>query len=351
MKLSKNLMKLLSSDIEPKISIIMPIYQQTQQVEVNLITYKNLLKEVKKELGQYPRREWIKAVEQLESLLLDRKLWNETKTALLIFTNNEAIEICEVEHQVAAKSHVGSTFLVQDLLLPEEQIHRANFLIDLSRDRIRIYDVSSLKRVKLEGLHTHFSNYYDDFDVKSKINFRSVGKATFYHGHNAKSEQQEKEQSIYYRYLDRKLKNLHLKYGYEFLITGLPTALDNFLKLYAHRKYVSGIIHDSMANLSHSELKERISKYYAFERIARIESVKQKIIAAHKGNQLLNDLKIIEFALNNRDVQTLISFNDGKSYSIAHNKLLIKSLLNKINCRVIYTSNFNRYSSMNAILY
>ena len=98
MKLSKNLMKLLSSDIEPKISIIMPIYQQTQQVEVNLITYKNLLKEVKKELGQYPRREWIKAVEQLESLLLDRKLWNETKTALLIFANNEAIEICEVEH-------------------------------------------------------------------------------------------------------------------------------------------------------------------------------------------------------------------------------------------------------------
>ena len=79
--------------------------------------------------------------------------------------------------------------------------------------------------------------------------------------------------------------------------------------------------------------------------------MKQSILSAHKRNQVLNDLKIIEFAINNRDVKSVVSFSDGKSYSIAHNKLLIKSLLNKIHCRVIYTPHINRYHGMNAILY
>lgn len=351
MRLSDNLLKLLASDIEPKISIIMPIYPQTPQVEVNLITYKNLLKEVKKDLEKYPRREWNKAVEQLESLVLDRKLWNETKSALLIFANNEMIEICEMEHLVAAKSHVGNTFLIQDLLLPEERIHQADYLIDLSRDRIQVYNVRTLKKANLAGLHTHFDDYYDDFDVSANLNSRSVGEVIFYHGHRAKSEQQQKNQVIYYRYLDKELRNLHLEYGYEFLIAGLPEVVDAFLKLYAKRKYLNGVIHQSVINLSQAELKQRVSEYYAFERIADIEEMKQSILSAHKRNQVLNDLKIIEFAINNRDVKSVVSFSDGKSYSIAHNKLLIKSLLNKIHCRVIYTPHVNRYHGMNAILY
>lgn len=351
MRLPDNLMKLLASDIEPKISIIMPIYPQTPQVEVNLITYKNLLKEVKKDLENYPRREWNKAVKQLESLVLDRKLWNETKSALLIFANNETIEICEMEHLVAAKSHVGNTFLIQDLLLPEERIHQADYLIDLSRDRVQVYDVHTFKRANLEGLHIHFDDYYDDFDVSANLNLRTAGEVIFYHGHRTKSKQQQKNQIIYYRYLDRELRNLHLEYGYEFLITGLPEAVDTFLKLFAKRKYLSGVIHESVANLTQLELKQRVSEYYSFERVAEIEDMKQQVLSAHKKDQVLNDLKIIEFALNNRDVQAVISFNDGKSYSVAHNKLLIKSLLNKIHCRVIYTPHVNRYHSMNAILY
>ena len=53
--------------------------------------------------------------------------------------------------------------MIQDLLLPEERIHQADYLIDLSRDRIQVYNVRTLKKANLAGLHTHFDDYYDDF--------------------------------------------------------------------------------------------------------------------------------------------------------------------------------------------
>ncbi|MQS77324.1 hypothetical protein FHL06_13490, partial [Lactobacillus halodurans] len=65
-----NLMKLLTSELEPKISIILPIHPETPQAETNLLAYKNLLKDVKKDLElNYPRREWNNAAKNLESLI------------------------------------------------------------------------------------------------------------------------------------------------------------------------------------------------------------------------------------------------------------------------------------------
>ena len=45
------------------------------------------------------------------------------------------------------------------------------------------------------------------------------------------------------------------------------------------------MIHQSVINLSQAELKQRVSEYYAFERIADIEEMKQSILSAHKRNQ------------------------------------------------------------------
>ncbi|WP_119327289.1 hypothetical protein [Companilactobacillus musae] len=348
-----NLMKLLTSDLEPKISIILPIHPETPQAESNLLTYKNLLKDVKKDLEyNYPRRDWNHAVEKLDALTLDRKLWNNAKKALLIFANNESMEICEMEHTVLAKEHVGSTFLVQDLLLPEENMQRPDYLLNISRDRINIFDIDSLKEVELAGMYTKFSDYYSDFDANSNLNSGSYGglNAT-YHGHRSKAEEQQKDQTIYYQYLDKKLSELHHELGYTFVLTGLPETLDVYLNSYENSSYIGGIIRGSIANLTHAELSERVNEFFAFERAAGIEKVKHDVQVASQKNRVVNDLNIIDFALNNRDVKSLVSFNDGSSYSVEHNKLLIKSLMNKINCRVLYTQDDNRYPSMNAILY
>ena len=329
-----NLMKLLTSDNEPKISIILPIHPETPQAETNLLAYKNLLKDVKKDLElNYPRREWNNAVKNLESLILDRKLWNSDKRALLIFVNNENMEIRAMEHTVLAKEHVGNTFLIQDLLLPEENVKRPDYLLNISRDRINVIDIDSLKEVELPDLHTRFSDYYSDFDANSNVNSGSYGGLTAtYHGHRTKSEEQQKDQSIYYQYLDKELTNV-------------------YLKSYKNSPYIGGIMHGSVMNLSRAELAERVNDYFAFERIAEVEQVKNNVKAAGEKNRVINDLSIIDLALNNRDVKSLVSFNDGSSYSVEHNKLLIKSLINKINCRVLYTPGDNSYPSMNAILY
>src|SRR5699024_12475237 len=103
----------------------------------------------------------------------------------------------------ADNHHIYTSLFIQDLLLPEERIHQADYLIDLSRDRIQVYNVRTLKKANLAGLHTHFDDYYDDFDVSANLNSRSVGEVIFYHGYRAKSEQQQKNQVIYYRYLDQ----------------------------------------------------------------------------------------------------------------------------------------------------
>ncbi|KRN98919.1 hypothetical protein IV57_GL000730 [Companilactobacillus kimchiensis] len=339
--------------MEPQISIILPIHPETPQVESNILTYKNLLKDVKKDLEyNYPRREWNNVVEKLDALVLDRSLWNDAKKALLIFANNETMEICEMEHTVLAKEHVGSTFLVQDLLLPEENIQKSDYLINISRDRIHIFETDNLKEIEIEGLHTKFADYYSDFDANSNVNSGSYGglNAT-YHGHRAKSEEQQKDQSIYYQYLDKELMELHRSKGYSFVLAGLPEVLDVYLKSYGDSSYIGGIMHGPIFNLSHVELVERLNEFYAFERMAGVEKVKHDIDIASRENRIINDLNTIDFALSNRDVKSLVSFNDGSSYSVEHNKLLIKSLINKINCRVLYTVDDNSYPSMNAILY
>jgi len=113
---NKRLMKLLVSEAEPKVSIILPIHPETPQVESNILTYKNLLKDVKKHLEMnYPRRDWDGVIEKLKALTLDRTLWNEVQNSLLIFASKAGLEICGVEHKVLAKEHVGSTFLVRSL--------------------------------------------------------------------------------------------------------------------------------------------------------------------------------------------------------------------------------------------
>lgn len=351
--INDNLMRLLTSDIEPKISIILPIHPETPQVENNLLTYKNLLKDVKKDLTyNYPRREWSDVVERLDALILDRKLWNNAQKALLIFANNETMEICEMEHTVLAKEHVGSTFLVQDLLLPEEEKRQPDFLINISRDRINIFNINTLKEVELPNLHKNFSDYYSDFDANSNVNTGSYGGLTAtYHGHRAKSEEQQKDQMIYYQYLNRELNNLYQKHNYTFVLAGLPEVLDVYLNEYGDSSYIRGTMHGSILNLSHEQLAARMSEYFAFERTADIEKIKHDVKMATQQDRVINDLSIIDFALNNRDVKSLVSFNDGSSYSVEHNKLLIKSLLNKISCRVLYTPTDNSYPSMNAILY
>ena len=348
-----NLMKLLKSDLEPKISIILPIHPTTPQAESNLLAYKNLLKDVKKDLEyNYPRREWNQAVENLEALILDRKLWNSSKKALLIFANNEQIEICEMEHTVLAKEHVGNTFLVQDLLLPEEEVHRPEYLINLSRDRINIYDIKSLNEVEIEGIHSKFSDYYTDFDANSNLNSGSYGGLTAaYHGHRTKSEEQQKDQTIYYRYLNRELSKLHRETGKTVILTGLPETLDIYLKSYEDSAYIGGVIRESVINPSRTVLAEIINNFFAAQRLAEVEQVKQDVKLAEEKQRVVSDISIIDSALNNRIVKSLVSFNDGSSYSVEHNKLLIKSLLNKISCRVLYTPGDTCYPSINAILY
>jgi len=353
LKNQTELLKLLSSNVEPKISIILPVHPETPQVENNILTYKNLLKDVKKDLEcNYPRRDWNRAVAKLDALLLDRRLWNDTKKALLIFANNEAMEICEMEHTVLAKAHVGSTFLVQDLLLPEEDSEKADYLLNISRDRINIFDLNTLQEIKLGEIKNKFSDYYSDFDADSNVNSRTYGgMSVSYHGHRAKSEEQQKDQIIYYQYLDKALSDFNQREGGTFIVSGLSENLDVYLNSYQSRKYISKIIHESLANLSRNELQKKLQEFYSFEKVAKAHQIEHAVHVAEQQNRVISDLETIDLALNNEGVKALISFNDGNSYSVEHNKLLIKSLTNKINSRVVYTPDNRKLPSMNAILY
>lgn len=332
------LLKLLSSKTEPKISIILPVKPETPQIEENILNYKNLLKDVLKDLElNYPRRLWDMAAKNLNSLLLDRQLFSTAKNSLLIFANNEQMEVCELQHKVMPKAHVGTTFLVQDLLLPEENLTKPDYLVNISRDRINVFDIDSLKEVELEGIHARFADYYPDFDAESNVNVGSYGgKNPNFHGHRAKAEEQQKDQTIYYQYLDRALNSLHAKKGYSFILTGLPEVLDVYLNM-GNRKYVDGVIHASILNLNHQELLEKVSEYKNFESLALTEKIKHDLHRADNQERLLHDLDMINFALENRDVRELVSCNDGLSYSVEHNKMMVESLLKRINCRVLYS--------------
>ncbi|WP_125587914.1 baeRF8 domain-containing protein [Companilactobacillus jidongensis] len=351
--IQKELLQLLSSNVEPKISIILPIHPETPQIENNILTYKNLLKDVKKDLElNYPRRDWSEIVAKLDNLILDRGLWNSASRSLLIFGNNENLQICELNHDVQPKAHVGSTFLIQDLFSQEELADKPQYIINLSRDRINIIDIASLKAIEFAEIHANFSDYYSDFDANSNLNSGSYGGLNgSYHGHRTKSEEQQKDQLIYYRYLDRELSKMHKEQGFNFIIAGLPEVLDNYLNNYGNADYIYDVIHGSVINLSQRDLANKIQKIFQDQKMITTQTLMKEYNQAHRQDKVLNDVDSISHALNNERVKSLISFNNGDSYSVDQNKLMLQATLNKIHCRVLETPEKSDLPTISAIVY
>ncbi|KRK79715.1 baeRF8 domain-containing protein [Companilactobacillus nodensis] len=351
--IQKELLQLLSSNVEPKISIILPIHPENPQVENNILTYKNLLKDVKKDLElNYSRRDWSNVVSKLENLILDRNLWNSSNQSLLIFANNEDLQICELNHAVQPKAHVGSTFLIQDLFSQEELSNKPQYIINLSRDRINVIDIASLKAIEFAEIHTSFSDYYSDFDANSNLNTGSYGGLNgSYHGHRTKSEEQQKDQLIYYRYLDRELSKMHKEQGFNFIIAGLPEILDNYLNSYGNSSYIYDVIHGSVINISQRDLANKIEEIFHDQKLIKAQSLMKEYNQADRQDKVLNDVDSIAHALNNERVKSLISFNSGDSYSVDQNKLMLQAALNKIHCRVIETTEKSDLPTISAIVY
>ena len=350
----KELLNLLSSKVEPKISIILPIHPETPKTDNNILIYKNLLKDVKKDLElNYPRREWSNAVDKLNSLILDRALWHNASPAVLIFANNEDMQICEMNHRVEPKSHVGNTFLIQDLFLQEELTDQPKYIINLSRDRINIIDVKTLKAIETEEIHTKFSDYYSDFDANSNLNTGSYGglNGTAYHGHRTKSEEQQKDQSIYYSYLDKELSKLSKDTDSTFIISGLPEILDNYLSKYGNSNYIYTVIRGSVINSSQRELAIKLNQIFHDKKVQNSELLKKEYNQADQKDKILNDFDSINHAIAGKRVKSLISFNIGNSYSIDQNKLMLKAALNKINCRVLDATENSELPKISAIVY
>lgn len=350
--IQKDLLQLLSSNVEPKISIILPIHPETPQIENNILTYKNLLKDVKKDLEyNYPRRDWNDVVDKLENLTLDRDLWSSSSKSLLIFANNENLQISEVDHDVQPKAHVGSTFLIQDLFVPEIA-DRPQYIINLSRDRINVIDIASLKAIEFVEIHSNFSDYYSDFDANSNLNTGSyAGLAGAYHGHRTKSEEQQKDQLIYYRYLDRELAKMNKEKGFRFIISGLPEVLDNYLSNYGNASYIYDVIHGSIINLSQNELSERINQIFEDQKLLKSQELMKEYNQADRKDKVINDVDSIKHALNDERVKSLISFNNGNSYSVDQNKLMLKAAQNKVHCQVIDTAESSDLPKISAIVY
>ncbi|APX71147.1 hypothetical protein M5C72_10275 [Companilactobacillus allii] len=350
----KELLNLLSSKVEPKISIILPIHPETPQVNNNILIYKNLLKDVKKDLElNYPRRDWSNAVEKLDALILDRTLWSNAGPAVLIFATNDDVQICEMNHDVEPKSHVGNTFLIQDLFLQEELTDAPQYIINISRDRINIVDVKTLKAINTEKIYTKFADYYSDFDVDSNLNTGSYGglNTSNYHGHRSKPEEQEKDQLIYYRYLNRELTKLSKENGYSFIISGLPEVLDTYLNNYGNSSYIYDVIRGSVLNLSQNELKNKLNQLSVDKRMHNAELLQQEYNQADRQDKVLSDVDSINHAITDKRVKSIISFNIGNSYSIDQNKLMLKAALNKINCRVLNANELTDLPNISAIVY
>ncbi|MFB0971437.1 MAG: hypothetical protein GX666_00855 [Tissierellia bacterium] len=214
------------------VSIYLPTHRTSPDNKQDKIRFNNLLNKASKELEEkYEKvkpQEFLKEARKIHD---DLNFWNYGTEGLAVLVDSEQTRVIRFTGDVPELVVVGSQFHILPLInyyeLPNDY-----YLLDISRDRFKIYELSSESMEELDTpeIHEHFSDLFDDRDLENRV-VSTGGSETSFHGHKAKPEIDEKETEKYFRYLSKELGNFFKAKGNPIILFGTTENVADFKEI------------------------------------------------------------------------------------------------------------------------
>jgi len=305
----KEMIRHCKSKESPKISLVMPTHRTSPENRKDKILFKNLVQDIKVALeNEYDRTSYEKSLDNLQRLQEDTMFWMHASKGLLVLACDDQIETFKLQEQVDDKISVSNAFHVQPIFKHHE-IYGKNYLIDLAKDRFKMY------RIQTEGIEemtdleikTSFTELYDDFDQDANVNVASYGGLSgMYHGHREKSNETQKDREKYFRYLDKEFKQIHQKDGSQFVFSGTKENIAIFKKISNQDFYHELTIDQPLASMNHQQVQEKIDQILKPLLEKSMNDIKRDIRKAENEGKCLKDFDAIKQASDQGRVSSMI---------------------------------------------
>lgn len=180
------------------VSLYMPTYRTSPDREQNTVRFRNLLEEVKSQIDG----DSANLISELEELGSDTEFWQDVKEGLAIFVYDQGMEAIKLAVDLPERVVVGDRFHILPLINYFD-IFTEYYLLDLSKDRFSLnhFDSEGIYPVQLDDVETRFDELFDDRDVKDGNLNRTDGAANNLHGHQTRSNIEEKETEKFMRHI------------------------------------------------------------------------------------------------------------------------------------------------------
>lgn len=214
------------------VSIYLPTHRTSPDNKQDKIRFNNLLnkasKEIEKKFDKEKAQELLKEARKIHE---DLNFWNYGTEGLAVLINSEDTKVIRLTGVVPEVVVVGEQFHILPLI-NYYQLPNNYYLLDISRDRFKIYELSSesIKELETPEIHEKFSDLFDDKDLENNL-VSTGGAETAFHGHKAKPEIDEIEREKFFRYLSKELGNFFKAKGNPIILFGTTENVADFKEI------------------------------------------------------------------------------------------------------------------------
>lgn len=297
----------------PKITLVMPTHRTSPENKKDKILFKNLLHNIKNDLeNHYPKSTYETTLEKLNRILDDTMFWMHQSLGLVVLASGHFIETLHLQYQPSAQTLVSSNFYIQPIF-KETEILEKNYLVDLAKDRFKIYRINQYQMMEMSDMDikTSFSELYDDFDSDSNVNVGSYGGLSgMYHGHRDKSSETKKDREKYFRYLDKEFRKLHVQDQSQFIFSGTKENISMFKQIAQVNYYHDSAIDKPLSSIKNNELEEKIKEILTPLLKDKINTIEKEMVKSINNQSLLVDfIEIQKASLEGRVKKAIIKAN------------------------------------------
>ncbi|MEG0376257.1 MAG: hypothetical protein RR672_11555 [Raoultibacter sp.] len=297
----------------PFISMYLPTHRITQDIKLDKLVLKNLIKEAEESLAKnYEKREYQSIIDELTNLIddPDETLWRHAKDGLALLACQGKVFGIKLSYPVEPRTIVAKSFHIKPLI-KGLQFGSCYYLLSLSKERYDLYrgDVIDLDKVPLpQGYKNEFTMIYDDFDNDSSLNAGSFGgQESGYHGHRTKSEEDEKDREKFFRHVDKEVATLVEPHeNIPVILATLTQHQSEFRDLSTLSNLLDEGLEKPVESMSEQDLKDGALKIIGAAQDARIDHLAANFGNEQAAERATTDIRTIGNALVERKVETLL---------------------------------------------
>lgn len=244
----------------PKVSIYMPTHRSMPDAKQDPILFKNFIQQAQRELEpKFNRRQWEPIIKSLDELFNDPDFWTHSTESLAVLADEAGVETFRLEQTIPPKMVAGEHFDLVPLLRYYDTVY-SGYLIDISRDRVRLYRVNQngAEEVAEADVIKNFPELFDDLDPEQRMHSGGTrSDMSVMHGVKAKPEEVEKDRIKYFRYIDDQLKKYVAK-DTPVIVAGTSENVAEFKSLAKADFYTEQSIEQPFESLEHQQRPQRL---------------------------------------------------------------------------------------------